>query len=132
MRIKSQSIRRISLCLRALSREQRSSFENKVGFVIFDKFPVTKGHCLIVPFRVYSIILIQWKWNQRVKWITFQAKNYLDKEYKPSGYNIGVNCGKDSGQTVEHLHIHLIPRYLNDVDDPKGGVRGVIPNKQKY
>ena len=64
--------------------------------------------------------------------LIFQTKDYLDREYQPSGYNIGVNCGQDAGQTVEHLHIHIIPGYPNDVDDPTGGVRGVIPHKQKY
>lgn len=108
-------------------------FESEVGFVIFDKFPVTKGHCLIVPFRVYPNYFDSTENEIKgLNELLFQTKDYLDKEYKPSGYNIGVNCGKDSGQTVDHLHIHLIPRYLNDVDDPTGGVRGVIPDKQKY
>ena len=56
----------------------------------------------------------------------------LDKKYKPNGYNIGVNCGEASGQTVPHCHIHIIPRYNGDMEDPRGGVRGVIPSKQKY
>ena len=56
----------------------------------------------------------------------------LDDKYHPSGYNIGVNCGKSAGQTVMHCHIHIIPRYDGDVEDPRGGVRCVIPSKQKY
>ena len=56
----------------------------------------------------------------------------MDKKFKPQGYNIGINCGPVSGQTIDHVHIHLIPRYVNDVKDPRGGVRGVIPSKQKY
>jgi len=59
-------------------------------------------------------------------------KIVLDAEYNPDGYNIGANCGKDAGQSVMHLHVHLIPRYKGDMEDPKGGVRGVIPSKQKY
>ena len=106
-------------------------FENSVGFVISDKYPVNKGHCLIVPHRVYSNYFDSTEeeiigLNQ----LLFQTKKYLDKEHEPSGYNIGINCGKDSGQTVEHLHIHIIPRYPNDVNDPTGSVRGVISHKQ--
>lgn len=59
-------------------------------------------------------------------------KNRLDLEYSPHGYNIGANCGEVAGQSVMHLHLHLIPRYQGDMEDPKGGVRGVIPSKQKY
>ena len=57
---------------------------------------------------------------------------YLDETYSPDGYNIGINCGKAAGQTIMHLHVHLIPRYYNDTERPEGGVRGVIPNKQRY
>jgi len=56
----------------------------------------------------------------------------LDSRYKPEGYNIGVNCGETAGQTIFHCHIHLIPRYFNDINDPTGGVRGVIPQKRIY
>lgn len=61
-----------------------------------------------------------------------EMKDFLKERYNPQGYNIGVNCGKEAGQTIMHFHLHLIPRYLNDIDDPRRGVRGVIPNKQKY
>ena len=56
----------------------------------------------------------------------------IDKKYKPTGYNIGINCGVSAGQTVMHVHVHLIPRYDGDVKNPKGGVRGVIPEKRDY
>jgi len=59
-------------------------------------------------------------------------KEQLEVQYRPDGFNIGINCGKAAGQTVDHMHIHLIPRYLGDIGDPRGGVRGVIPHKQKY
>ncbi|MDR4168098.1 HIT family protein, partial [Bacillus paranthracis] len=61
-----------------------------------------------------------------------RSKSLLDSRYKPEGYNIGVNCGETAGQTIFHCHIHLIPRYFNDINDPTGGVRGVIPQKRIY
>lgn len=60
------------------------------------------------------------------------CKEYLNREYKPNGYNVGVNCGKAAGQTIWHVHIHLIPRYIGDTHKPRGGVRGVIPGKMSY
>ena len=67
-----------------------------------------------------------------MSFIIKEAKKYLEGLYHPNGHNIGINCGADSGQTIFHCHIQLIPRYNGDVDNPKGGVRGVIPNKQHY
>ena len=93
-------------------------FENEIGFVVFDKYPVNKGHCLVLPHRIYSNYFDST--DEEIiglNKLIFQTKDYLDREYQPSGYNIGVNCGQDAGQTVEHLHIHIIPRYLNDVED---------------
>ena len=107
--------------------------ENDIGFVISDGFPVSEGHCLIVPHRVYSnyfdstpeeIIGLQT--------LVVETKTLIDKRFNPDGYNVGINCGEVGGQTVPHVHIHLIPRYEGDVVDPRGGVRGVIPSRQKY
>jgi diadenosine tetraphosphate (Ap4A) HIT family hydrolase len=60
------------------------------------------------------------------------SKNHIDQLFHPDGYNIGVNEGVYAGQTIMHCHVHLIPRYIGDVKNPKGGIRGVIPEKQKY
>jgi len=107
--------------------------ENSIGFVIFDKFPVNKGHCLIIPHRIYANYFDSSKQEiEGLNDLLFQAKAILDKRYNPTGFNVGINCGVDGGQTVHHLHLHLIPRYKGDMDDPSGGVRGVIPEKQKY
>lgn len=106
---------------------------NEAGFAVYDEFPVSKGHCLIVPHRIYpdyfdstdeEIIGLQK--------LVVQTKEYLDEKFQPNGYNVGINCGKVGGQTVAHVHIHLIPRYQGDMADPRGGVRGVIPAKQQY
>ena len=61
-----------------------------------------------------------------------KAKQIIEQEYNPDGYNIGMNCGETAGQTVFHFHCHLIPRYKGDMEDPRGGVRHVIPTKGKY
>ena len=108
-------------------------FENSIGFVIFDKFPVSKGHCLIIPNRIYSDYFDSSEEEIiGLNNLLFKTKKYLDEKFNPSGFNVGINCGKVSGQTVDHLHIHIIPRYPKDGDDPTGGIRCVIPNKQKY
>ena len=102
-------------------------------YAIKDSYPVSKGHVLIIPYEHTE------NWfsaKEQVRLDMMEAlqklKETLDVEYSPDGYNIGLNCGKTAGQTVMHLHLHLIPRYQGDVDDPRGGVRGVIPSKQKY
>ena len=108
-------------------------FENSKCFVIYDKFPVSKGHCLIIPLRVYSNYFDSTlEEREALHELVFKTKLFLDEKYQPNGYNIGINCGEDAGQTVNHVHIHVIPRYKGDVARPEGGVRGVIPNKQKY
>ena len=108
-------------------------FENSKGFVIYDKFPVSKGHCLIVPHRVYSNYFDSTEEEREaLNQLVFETKSFLDEKYQPSGYNVGINCGEDAGQTVNHVHIHVIPRYKGDVTNPEGGVRGVIPENQTY
>ena len=107
--------------------------ENSVGFVIYDSYPVSKGHCLIIPHRIYSNYSDSTaKEIEGLQELLFEAKNFLDNKFSPDGYNVGINCEASGGQTVSHVHIHLIPRYDGDIDDPRGGVRGVIPSKQKY
>jgi diadenosine tetraphosphate (Ap4A) HIT family hydrolase len=102
-------------------------------YVVKDQFPVSEGHVLIIPFEHTETWFTA---SEEVRLEIMQAiqelKTRLDAEYQPDGYNIGINCGKSAGQTVMHLHVHLIPRYQGDVAKPQGGVRGVIPSKQKY
>lgn len=61
-----------------------------------------------------------------------EVKKQLDQEFGPDAYNIGINCGEAAGQTVFHLHVHVIPRYAGDVEDPRGGVRHCVPSKGNY
>ena len=107
--------------------------ENEIGFVVLDGYPVSKGHSLIIPHRIYSDYFDSTEEEIiGLQKLLIETKNIIDKKYKPNGYNVGINCGEVSGQTIPHVHIHLIPRYKGDVENPKGGVRGVIPKKQKY
>jgi diadenosine tetraphosphate (Ap4A) HIT family hydrolase len=93
-------------------------------FVVRDKFPVGRGHVLIILKRHHPDVFdISWPEWKELQDILEHAKRYLDEEFDPDGYNIGVNCGEAAGQTVSHLHIHLIPRYNGDVGDPRGGIR---------
>ncbi len=113
--------------------KQDKLYENDHAYVIKDAFPVSTGHLLIIPKRHIQDYFGTTKpevaaIDQAIRW----GKAYLDKHYEPDGYNIGINNGKAAGQTVFHLHIHLIPRYTGDVSDPTGGVRGVIPGKRTY
>jgi len=107
--------------------------QNEFGFVVYDGYPVSEGHCLIVPKRVYSDYFESTLEEMNgLNQLVVETKKLLDEKYSPDGYNIGINCGEHSGQTIPHVHIHLIPRYKGDMENPRGGVRGVIPSKQKY
>lgn len=107
--------------------------ENEYSYARYDKYPVSPGHLLIIPKRHISSIFHGTEHETTALWkLVRDAKDFLDRKYSPDGYNIGINDGVPAGQTVMHLHIHIIPRYSGDMADPKGGVRGVIPEKQKY
>jgi diadenosine tetraphosphate (Ap4A) HIT family hydrolase len=113
--------------------KERIFLSNEFGYAIRDGFPVSTGHTLIVPKRhIPSWFETTNEESQGLLKLLSLAKEMLDDELNPDGYNIGINDGPTAGQTVPHLHIHLIPRYQNDQEDPRGGVRWVIPNKAKY
>lgn len=103
-------------------------------FVIRDMYPVTDLHSLIIPTRhVGSYFdLTDQELTELPRVIVDIKDSLLEIDRKISGFNIGINDGKDAGQTIFHCHIHLIPRRKNDVSSPRGGVRGVIPDKQSY
>ena len=108
-------------------------FENEYAFVVYDKYPVSKGHILVIPRRHFSDYFDcnVGEHNSLFKLID-ECKNYLGNKFHPDGYNLGINIGVAAGQTIDHMHIHLIPRYEEDMTDPRGGVRGVIPDKMRY
>jgi diadenosine tetraphosphate (Ap4A) HIT family hydrolase len=114
-------------------QKERNIIENKHFFANFDNNPVTKGHMKIIPKRhVDSFFDLTDEEITAAYDLLKKAKTMLDKKYKPDAYNTGINDGKAAGQTVFHLHIHLIPRYFGDTEDPIGGVRNVIPEKGNY
>jgi len=106
---------------------------NDQAILIRDGYPVSEGHSLIIPNRhIASFFEATDSEREAILTLIDEAKAELDKEYDPAGYNIGINDGLAAGQTVAHLHIHLIPRYEGDVEDPRGGIRWIIPDKAKY
>src|SRR5580765_1451241 len=106
---------------------------NDSAFAIADRFPASPGHALVVPRRV---ITTWWEANDAeradILALVDEVKRQLDTELQPDGYNVGFNVGVAAGQTVTHLHIHVIPRYRGDVPDPRGGVRHVIDGTGNY
>ena len=107
--------------------------ENENAFAIYDGFPVSKGHVLVIPKRVVAEIfdLNNEEYSSCFNLVK-DVKKILEEKFKPDGFNIGINNGEKAGQTVFHAHIHVIPRYSGDVDNPRGGVRHVIPGKGDY
>lgn len=107
--------------------------ENELAFARYDEFAVSQGHILFLTKRhIKDFFEITKEERNAIFELLDKAKKIIDEKYHPSGYNIGMNCGVSAGQTIMHVHVHLIPRYDGDVENPRGGVRGVIPTKQKY
>jgi|TARA_B110000238_G_scaffold77077_1_gene84981 diadenosine tetraphosphate (Ap4A) HIT family hydrolase len=114
-------------------REQTLIYETDLTYVTYDTYPASPGHALIITKRHVANYFDCTQQEVIELWQSVEkAKQLVDKDHSPDSYNIGINVGSVAGQSVPHIHIHLIPRYKGDVEDPRGGVRGVIPNKRKY
>ena len=112
---------------------KRIILETELSMVIRDSFPVSEGHTLIITKRHIESIFDATKEEQIDLLANLEeAKKILDKKFSPDGYNVGINDGKAAGQTVMHLHTHLIPRYSGDTEQAKGGVRWIFPDKANY
>lgn len=112
---------------------QSCILENDLAIAYYDGFPVSKGHLLIISKRhVETFFDLTPEEQQAIINLLNDGKKYLDDLYHPDGYNVGLNCGISAGQTVMHIHMHLIPRYHGDIPDPRGGIRAVIPSKKNY
>ena len=113
--------------------EDEVFFDSKLVKGTWDTYPLNPGHALLVPHRHVA------RWfdatpEEQVALTSAieQAKVAIEKQYSPHGFNIGFNDQKGAGQTVPHLHIHVIPRYAGDVPDPRGGIRNIIPGRAAY
>ncbi len=121
-------------CLFCDIKKSGSAYENELAYASYDSYPVTEHHCLIIPkrhikdyFDLSNDELVAC--NELIQII---KKEITKKDPTVKGFNLGTNIGKVSGQSILHCHLHLIPRREGDVDNPQGGVRSVIPNKQHY
>lgn len=107
--------------------------ENQEAAAFPDAFPITQGHSLIVPKRHEADYFALSRSEQiAILDLTAELKVHLQNSEDPTAFNIGVNAGRDAGQTIGHAHLHLIPRYPGDAEDPRGGIRWIIPNKAAY
>lgn len=121
-------------CLFCNIEPERVIAENEYAYAIRDGFPVTNLHTLIIPKR-HAETYFDMTAEEKLacdELLTRFRNEIVNVDSSVSGFNIGMNAGESAGQTIFHCHIHLIPRRDGDVDQPRGGVRGVIPNKQKY
>jgi diadenosine tetraphosphate (Ap4A) HIT family hydrolase len=112
---------------------ERIVFEDDFFFIIRDIYPVSPGHSLIVSKTwkrdYFELSELE---RQNLEKVILKAKELVELDFQPDGYNIGINCGEVAGQTVFHFHCHLIPRYKGDMENPRGGVRHVIEGKGFY
>ena len=116
-----------------LARRVEVICETAICVAFYDGYPVSPGHALIVPKRhVASYFDLTHHEREAMNVMLQYVRQKVDERFHPDGYNVGINVGEAAGQSVFHVHMHLIPRYKGDVPNPKGGVRGVIPGKQSY
>ena len=113
--------------------EREIIVENEWAFSFYDQYPVADGHCLVIPKRhVEDLSELTIEEHRSLFDLVMSTIDYLKEHHSQDGFNIGANLGKAAGQTIKHIHVHVIPRKIGDIDDPTGGIRGVIPSKRKY
>lgn len=107
--------------------------ESATALSFYDKYPISQGHALIIPKRIVSNFFnLSYREQTACLLVLDRTKKILQNKFHPNGFNIGINIGKYAGQTIDHVHIHLIPRYKGDVLNPRGGVRNIIPELADY
>jgi diadenosine tetraphosphate (Ap4A) HIT family hydrolase len=113
-----------------LCRPDQVLFEDQAAYVRFDNNSLSRGHVLVVPHRhVADFFDMTATEKTSVLALLDRARQHIDTEFRPDGYNIGVNVGRAAGQARMHVHVHLIPRYTGDVADPRGGIRCVLAKR---
>lgn len=113
--------------------EDRIIYKGDYFFMIYDAYPVSKNHILIISNELREdFFSLTSKEQQDLHKMINIAKEIIEKSISPDGYNIGMNCGKASGQTVMHFHCHVIPRFYGDVENPRGGIRHCVMGKGYY
>lgn len=107
--------------------------QSKDAVAFHDGYPISPGHTLVVPRRHEADYSALDPEERSALWtLVDEVCEHLDERFEPDGYNIGINAGRAAGQTVAHAHVHVVPRYEGDVEDPRGGIRHVIPEKAAY
>lgn len=115
-----------------LKREQLLA-KNDLAVALADAFPLNPGHAIIVPHRHEKDYFALSEAEQQAMWgLVARVCHIIEESHKPEGFNIGLNAGEAAGQTIAHAHLHVIPRYEGDVDDPRGGIRWILPERAPY
>ena len=124
----------IGNCPFCLKRNTRTIIaESELAYATFDIFPVSEGHCLVITKRhISNFFETTPEEINELFFLVKKVKSIITAKYRPQGFNVGININEVAGQTVPHVHIHVIPRYEGDVENPRGGVRHVIPGKGNY
>ncbi len=113
--------------------EHKKIYSGKSFFMIYDQYPVSPGHILIISNEEkVDYFSLSPEEQHELKSLIVVAKEIIEKDHEPDGYNIGMNCGEAAGQTVMHFHCHVIPRYIGDMENPRGGIRHCVKDKGYY
>jgi len=120
-------------CDRNNTERHKIIVENELFYAREDNFAVSKGHTEVVPKKhVESFFDFTDEEAVQLFDLIKKTKNIISKKYKPDGFNIGINEGEAAGRSIHHLHVHIIPRYIGDIENPRGGIRHIIPGKGNY
>jgi diadenosine tetraphosphate (Ap4A) HIT family hydrolase len=120
-------------CEKMNANEKQFITKNEHFLAWWDENPVTKGHSIVISKKhIESFFELDDEELKSMYSLIKKVKQITDDKHKPDAYNIGINDGEAAGRTIDHLHIHIIPRYQDDVANPRGGVRNIIPEKGDY